>query len=165
MPPYFFQMEVWKALWPMPFAAIVLSFVIVLIAGNRGERRELLIVLTSFSMLGIVTGYLTGFSREPAVGAVLPAVLSLLGGLTVFVVGKSRENRGMVSLTMFVFSLMLLLGSSWGAVMRDVAEEYERSERFLAQQVYIEAQVNEFRRELGLSPLDKGKSSSKAEDK
>jgi uncharacterized membrane protein len=147
----------------MPFAAIVLSFVIVLIAGNRGERRELLTVLTSFSMLGIVTGYLTGFSREPAVSAVLPAVLSLLGGLTVFVVGKSRESRGMVSLTMFVFSLMLLLGSSWGAVMRDVAEKYKQSEQFLDQQAYSEAQVNEFRRKLGLSPLDKGKSSSKAE--
>lgn len=104
-------------------------------------------------MLGLVAGYLTGYSRQPAVGAVLPAVLSLIGGLAVFLVGKDKTSRSVVSLSIFAFSISLVLGVSWGAVMRTTAEEYKKSETYLKQRAYIEKQVRDFRRAYNL-PLE-----------
>ena len=135
---------------------------------EKTKRKEYFLVFLSFSMLGIVTGYLTGFSREPAVGAVLPAVLSLMGGLLVFMVGKDASNRKILCSSMFLFSLMLLIGSGWGSVMRDkavyfletraaAAEALKKSELYLKQQAFIESQVNEFRKNLDLPPLSQVK--------
>jgi predicted neutral ceramidase superfamily lipid hydrolase len=132
----------------------LLAICVSLVAGAKGQRKELFMVVLAFSVLGIVTGYLTGFSREPAISAVLPAVLSLMGGLMIFLVGRNQESRGIVSISMFVFSFMLLMGAGWGAVMRDVSEEYKKSEIYLKQQAFIESEVNEFRKNLGLGPLE-----------
>ena len=88
MPSYLINAEVWKSLWPIVLVALGLaSFVALLVCMNKQRKelfRELFFVLTAFSMLGMVTGYLSGFSREPALGAVLPAVLSLMGGASSF---------------------------------------------------------------------------------
>lgn len=153
MPPYLTHLEVWKSIWPILLIVLVLALGISWVGGNKGQRKELFLVVLAFSMLGMVTGYLTGFSREPAIGAVMPAVLSLMGGLLVFLVGKNKESRSIVSTAMFVFTFMLLLGSGWGAVMRDVAQEYRKSEQYLKQQAFIESEVNDFRESLGLLPL------------
>ena len=74
-------------------------------------------------MLGMVTGYLAGYSREPTLGTVLPSVLSLMGGLVVYLVGKESTSRVIVSVSMFVFALSLLIGCGWGAIMRGTVEE------------------------------------------
>jgi hypothetical protein len=153
MPPYLTHAETWKALWPMPLAALLVSALICSLFWKRGDLKELFVVLASFSMLGLVAGYLTGFSRAPAVGAVLPAVLSLLGGVTAFILGRSRESRLLVGTMLFVFSLTLVIGSSWGAIMRDHAERFDQSEQTLMRRAYIESEVNAFRKELGLPPL------------
>ncbi|HEU5323021.1 MAG TPA: hypothetical protein VFX28_19605 [Methylomirabilota bacterium] len=152
MPPYLLHEAAWKALWPMPVAAVVVAAVL-LLACDRGHRREAFVVLAAFAMLGLVTGYLTGLSRQPVVGAVLPAVLSLLGGVTAFVVGRSRESRAMVGAMLFTFALTLLVGTSWGAVMRDHGERHAQSVQALERQAYIESEVNAFRQALGLPPL------------
>jgi peptidoglycan/LPS O-acetylase OafA/YrhL len=153
MPPYLTHIEIWKTLWPMPLAALFVSALICTLSWKREGLKERFVVLASFAMLGLVTGYLTGFSRTPAVGAVLPAVLSLLGGVTAFILGRSRESRLLVGSMLFVFSLTLVIGSSWGAIMRDGAEQFDQSEQTLKQRAYIEAEVNAFRKELGLPPL------------
>jgi len=129
-----------------------------LVFGNKGQRKEVFFVVLAFSMLGIVTGYLTGFSREPAIDAVVPAMLSLMGGILVFLIGKNKESRSIVSVSIFSFTFMILLGSSWGSVMRDVAIEYKFSVQYLKQQAFIESEVNEFRSNLGLEPLELNKS-------
>ena len=154
MPPYLTQIEVWKSIWPMILLVILLATVISMFAPNKTQRLELFLVVFAFSILGMVTGYLTGFSRESVVGAVLPAVLSLMGGLMIFLVGKNQESRSIVSISMIVFALTLLLGTSWGAVMRSTAEEFKKSEEYLKYQAFVEAEVNEFRSNLGLPPLE-----------
>ena len=97
------------------------------------------------------------FSRESAIGAVLPAVLSLMGGLMIFLIGKNQESRMIVSISMILFSFTLLLGSGWGAVMRDIAKEYKKGEHYLQQQAFIESEINEFRKNLDLPPLKQKK--------
>jgi hypothetical protein len=80
-------------------------------------------------------------------------VLSLLGGLAAFSLGRSRESRVLVGGLLFVFSASLLVGTAWGAIMRDAVEQYNRSEHALMQQAFIESSVNAFRKQRGLPPL------------
>lgn len=150
-------MEIWKSLWPVILFPLAPSFLLTLIAQNSGQRylafKELFFVFAAFSMLGMVTGYLSGFSREPALGAVLPAVLSLMGGLVVFLIGKNIESRVIVSASMLLFALTLLTGAEWGADMRDKSENYKNGEDYLKQRAFIESTVNEYRRNLDLPPI------------
>lgn len=86
-------------------------------------------MLLSFSLLGLVTGLLAGFSREAAMGAVLPAVLSLVGALAIYLVGVEKADQALVGVCVIALSLDLLVGSIWGAVLRD---EYEREQGLFA---------------------------------
>src|SRR5205823_14521276 len=43
-------------------------------------------------LVGLVAGYLTGTSRSPAVGTIIPAVLALFGGLNVYFFGVESKN-------------------------------------------------------------------------
>ena len=110
----------------------------------------LLIVLAAFSILGIGIGYLSGLSREPVGGEVLPAVLSLFAGLTVFLIGKDKADRVIVALSVFAFAVTLFVGSLWGSRMRFEAEQYYLSEDYLKYRASVEAKVSEFRKKLGL---------------
>ena len=47
----------------------------------------------------------------------------------------------------------LLVGSAWGAIMRDYAERFDQSEHMLMKRAFIESEVNAFRQEHGLTPL------------
>ena len=67
--------------------ALTVSSVVRYFRLTRKDFRLLLLVLLAFSLLGFVTGQIMGQSREPAVMAVLPAVLTLLGGIDVYLVG------------------------------------------------------------------------------
>ncbi|MGO9951617.1 MAG: hypothetical protein ACLPN1_05325 [Dissulfurispiraceae bacterium] len=153
MPPYLLDVAVLKSIWPIPILALTLALIIAICAGTSIQRKELFLVSASLSMLGAVTGYLGGFSRVPAFGTILPAVLSLMGGLIVYLVGRHASSRVIVSVSIFAFSLTLLIGTEWGAVMRDLDEESRKSEMYLKNRAFIEAQVNEFRQKLNLSPL------------
>jgi len=152
MPPYLTQLQNWNALWPLPLTVLVLTALFFGIVRPKEGKRELILLLAAFSMLGLVAGYLTGFSRSPAVGAVLPAVLSLVAGLSVFLMEKDAASRVIVSLSVLIFSSSLVIGTSWGAVMRQAAEDYETSEPILKQRALVEAEVKEFREALGLQP-------------
>jgi hypothetical protein len=154
MPPYLLYLEGWKALWPIPLAAMLLTAILVAIARPKSEQKEFIVVIAAFTMLGIIVGYLTAFSRQSAIGAVLPAVLSLMGALAVFLVGKDKSSRLVVGLSVLAFSLSLLLGTTWGSVMRSIAEEYKSSEVYLKQQAFIESQVRDFRESLDVPVQD-----------
>ena len=150
MPPYLVHFETWKAFWPLPVTAIVLTALFFSIVRPKEGKRDIALMLAAFSMLGVVTGYLTGFSRSPAIGAVLPAVLSLVAGLAVFLMGRDASSRTIVALCVLIFSIGLPLGTGWGALMRDTAEDYAMSEQVLKQRALVEAEVREFREALGL---------------
>lgn len=152
MPPYLTHAENWKSLWPLFVTALLLTALLYAVMRPKERKREVALLLLAFSMLGLVAGYLTGFSRSPAVGAVLPAVLSLVGGLAVFLMEKDARSRTTVSLSVLVFSITLLVGTSWGAIMRQAAEDYATSEPALKQRALLEAEVREFREALGLRP-------------
>lgn len=150
MPYYLTDVESWKALWPLLAIALLIAFTFCWAGDSGQERKGLLILLLAFAILGVGTGYLAGLSREPVAGQVLPAALSLIAGLTVFLVSKDRAARALVSLSVVAFAVSVLIGSIWGSRMRFEAEQYLLSERYLAYRASVEAKVQEARRKLGL---------------
>ena len=160
MPSYLLDVSLWAATWPIPLLALVVGGLLsAVVARTRWERRSWAVALFAFSLLGSVTGVLAGFSRQPVIGAVLPAVLSLVGALALYLVGQDSGNRALVSCAVIALSITLWIGANWGARMRDDSEQFKASAAFLKRQAVIELEVREFREALGLpatpGPLSK----------
>jgi hypothetical protein len=150
MPAYLTSLGMWTVVWPLPLIAFVISGVVYFLNRSKESRESSFLVLLAFSMLGVVTGFLTGISRTAAVGLVLPAILSLVGGLGIFLIGTDPARRIIVSLSVFAFSVNLLVGSNCGAITRTIAEEQTFGSNYLRKKALIEVQVREFRKALGL---------------
>lgn len=150
MPPYLKSLEVWAALWPVPLTAVLVAGLLLLAHRPPISRRTFFLVLLSFALLGMVTGLLAGFSRTAAMGAVLPAVLSLVGGLAIYLVGAEKGDQGLVGTCIIALSLDLLIGSTWGAVLRDDFEREAKSADARKREALVEIEVRDFRKELGL---------------
>ena len=77
----------------------------------------------AFSLLGFVTGELMGDSRESVVGTVIPAALTLLGGMAAYIVtSKGVREQAATSGILICFTFCLLVGSTLGIRLR---VEYE----------------------------------------
>jgi hypothetical protein len=150
MPVYLLNTAWWTVLWPIPITAVVVAAVLSFVRTPEITWRDRFWVLLSFSMLGFSTGVLTGLSRQPVVGAVLPPVLSLVGGLAIYLIGKDGSNRVLVSLCILVLSFNLFIGTTWGVALREQGEEYTTSLNYLKRQALIEIEIQEFREALGL---------------
>jgi hypothetical protein len=99
--------------------ALTVSSVVRYFRLTRKDFRLLLLVLLTFSLLGFVTGQIMGQSREPAVMAVLPAVLTLLGGIVVYLIGaKGIQTQAVVSSMVLCFAMALLIGVHFGGRLR-----------------------------------------------
>ena len=181
MPEYLFNVTTLKAIWPIILTAVLLAWGASLFV-DKEKRKEVFLVMLTFSMMGIVTGYLTGLSSEPAVGAVVPALLSLMGGLLLMIASKSEKNSKeeiktrlfIISIGVFIFSLTFLLGAHWGGTTRAIGmfkleeyskreksklEEYIKSEEYLIWHSCVEFKVNEYRKSLGLPTPEANKDS------
>jgi hypothetical protein len=87
--------------------------------------RNFSLAVFAFSMLGFVSGSIMADSREPAVAAVLPAVLTLMGGVAAFHIGsKGVENQVTVCALVLVFSFALYVGSFHGSEVRGQNDLY-----------------------------------------
>ena len=88
---------------------------------SQAERRSTFAVLLAMSLLGMVTGFLTGVSRALVIGTVLPAVLSLIAGLLLVLVGReaNSDERRLIGTCCTALTLNLLMGTLWGAVSRE----------------------------------------------
>lgn len=150
VPSYLVLPSLWAALWPIPCTALLTALVVQFLHRPRIARRKFYVVVLAFASLGIVTGLLAGFSRTSAMGAVLPAVLSLVGGLGIYLVGAEKADQGLVATCVIALSLNLLLGTLWGATLRDDFERESTSAMAGKRAALAEVEVREFRRELGL---------------
>jgi hypothetical protein len=194
MPPYLTEdgLPTWQGLIPLPFIALVITILLAFlyrwsvgknqksedkVEGSRLHASNLF-VLYAFALIGVVSGYFTGFSREPVVGAFLPAFLTLIGGFITYMVAKHAETRLHVALCVIALTLNANIGVGCGAVMRVAYEEAPFSEAALTRKIQIDAwhrqeelkldislkaqqaeaefQVNRVRHQYGLAPLPAG---------
>lgn len=126
LPPYFTNISMWMNIVSIFFMAALIAILLALL-DRREETKQLdsFVLLFSFSTLGLVTGELAGFSEEPVLGAVLPAVLSLVGGLAIYMVGRGevKEGRAIIALCVLGLAGSLLIGTHSGVVLKEFRNE------------------------------------------
>lgn len=104
---------------------LVISIIFWLVHKHSGHHlmASEAFLIASLGMIGGLTGYLGGASREAAVGDILPAVLSFFAGLSIFFFGNEKAKKTLTAMAMFSFGVSLFLGFAYGADVRS-AEEY-----------------------------------------
>jgi hypothetical protein len=141
-----------EVLW-LPFLycfGFSVTFSIVL-RSISSERRFVDVLLYYFaftlpiSLIGFSAGALAGLSRSPAIGNVLPAVLALLAGLSVYIFGTENRFKIVVGYSVTMFVIMLFLGVQTGAYQREQGREGYL--KYLSEQ---EFRIRAFRKNLGL---------------
>jgi hypothetical protein len=150
MPVYLMDIESWKLIWPVPVFVFLFTCLLMIFSTPLISKRDFFWSIYAFSLLGIVTGTLAGLSRQPVISAILPPVLSLVGGLAIYLIGKDKENRVLVGFCIIALSFNLLIGSVWGAKLRETSDAFKNSAEYLKAQALTEIEVREFREALGL---------------
>jgi hypothetical protein len=97
------------------------------------------------SLIGYIVGYLTGDSRSPVVGTIVPSILTVIGGLSIYVFGTDDKYKTIIGYNVLIFAFMLFYGVMIGTYDR----EGYRADRLinLSEQ---EQRVRLFRKNIGL---------------
>jgi len=129
-----------------------------------------------FAIVGALIGILLGSSREPAVQAIVPAIVTLIGGFLAWTLQKEahggatmlsgmfakqeqndREKLEFVTSLVYVAVAALMLSTAtaamWGSSMRLVKEDSDRKYeewRFKYENVQIPVETDLLRRDAGL---------------
>jgi len=121
-----FSFSVWKlVVWRfgimMIVAVVVAAITLVLFAYLRRRRQpapwrplpiggvEAAVVLFSIALIGAMVGDLSGSSQESIAGQLVPAILTLLGVVAVYLFGKKHDETGLVSLAVLAFIVTLTI--------------------------------------------------------
>lgn len=119
-----------------------------------------------FALLGIVTGFTMGASRVAVVANIVPAALTFIGGLALWIVTRETKEATpphpgqvvAVACSVTSFTLMLFFGMVLGAFERNRAEYEARSQDLdharMIREAEVEFLVNAYRATLGLGPRD-----------
>jgi len=67
-----------------------------------------------FSIIGMTSGYMTGMSRVGAISALVPAGLTLMGGVAAFLLGKGGRSAVLAAFAVINFAIMTLIGALIG---------------------------------------------------
>jgi hypothetical protein len=75
------------------------------------------------ALIGYSVGFLTGISRSPAVGSVIPAVLAVIGGLSVYAFGTDNKYKAVVAYSVSLLVVSLFYGTQSGSFEREWRRE------------------------------------------
>ncbi len=122
-------------LWPLIVAALMIvgpAYLILSLSRRWGARvvsgtTPLLIALT---VLGLTVGYSTSHSREPAVGTVLPALVTLMSAAFTYAVTKEglSQYRSIMPHCITILAVASLVGLSLGSFTRQRFDVYNKAE-------------------------------------
>jgi hypothetical protein len=135
---------------------VVAGSVARLLVKAKRSRNLVLLGLTGglpIGFTGMVAGFLTGSSRASAVSALVPAILTFIGLIVVYLIGKGRLRAFLAGFIVFIFSADLLVGTVLGSASRDRHEELLSSVRVQEMKAEQESAIRDYRASLGL-PLD-----------
>ena len=113
-----------------PAVMAVLGALLVAIAGLcLGDKfgKAFLLYLgvgLPIALIGYATGFLTGISRNSsAISSLLPAVLALIGGVSVYAFGSENKYRFVVGYCVCLLIVSLFYGTQRGAFDREFFRE------------------------------------------
>lgn len=89
--------------------------------GKSDGMKGSLLIIFGFAMLGITVGWLTGDSGEQVLSSVLPAVLSLVGALAVYLIGHQLRDSAVIASGVASLAINLLVGTLLAAANADQA--------------------------------------------
>jgi len=120
-------------LWPIilstTFIAGTAYAVVLLVRRKGGESyRGAGTFLIAFTVLGLVVGFASGHSREAAIGAVLPALLTLISGVLTYTLSKEglAQHRAILPHCITILCFASIVGLSLGGTVRGRFVAYER---------------------------------------
>ena len=136
-------------------AALILAFAVSLVCSIRWSRPNGAVrptargsdlmayagICVPLTAIAFATGFLTGFSRQPAVTATIPAILTLLGGIFAYVTAARPSANGPIAVGVVLFSMVLIFSTNYYSSVR----EDERVKRLLI--LSEQERVVRFRRE------------------
>lgn len=103
-----------------------------------------------FAVLGTTVGFVTGLSRETAVGDVLPAFLALVGGVSVYLVSKGGRSAIISAVAVVVLCVSLSGGIGYGARARVEGEQAAASPETQRALANRELNMRRYREAIGL---------------
>jgi hypothetical protein len=77
-------------------------------------------------MLGSAIGILTGWAHSPIAGTAVTSIIGLIGGLSIYLLGKKEYHRAIVSSCILILSFFLIVGTYVGAKLRGIEIEHDR---------------------------------------
>jgi hypothetical protein len=124
MPSYLSSEYVWATVLIQIAVAAISAAALLPLARRKGSSLSALDTygaILALAFVGIVAGYMTGLSRTPAIGAILPAILSVIGGLVLFIVTRQAPAgfRALTAAGTIALMVNLLIGSLWGSLSRE----------------------------------------------
>jgi len=162
----------------LSFAPVFLIAVFVAILCSVFGRGVFVLAGFAFGLFGASIGLMLGASRDPAVTAIGPALITLAGGLAVYIFpaegagrtlfldvrdeDKAMTVRGLVFTAIAAIALSSATGAGFGAAMRSSQEaflrEYDRNQ-LLYEQIELPLERALLERALGLSTEPSGRAS------
>jgi hypothetical protein len=100
------------------------------------------------ALLGFVAGYLTGTNQVPLIGNIMQAILTVAGGLQIYLVGQKSRERAFLGFAISSFAVLLFYGAFLGSVEQGLSNEAR-----LASLSEQELRIRNLRQNLGL-PVD-----------
>jgi hypothetical protein len=107
--------------------------------------RDYFPVSVPVALIGYSVGFLTGISRSPAVGTVIPAVLAIIGGLSVYAFGSDNKYKFVVG-----YSVSLLVVSLFYGVENGSSERESSRENRLINNFQLEHRLRKYRKSADL---------------
>lgn len=126
--------EIWQiftqGIFPVSLPFIIICTVVSFFCSlfSKHSMRVTLPIILAFGFIGGVAGYSAGVSRVPVVGTVIPAMLTLVGGVLGYLFGKDniKEWRFVIPFCIVILTFNTFTGLFIGSQMRGKFEEYER---------------------------------------
>lgn len=103
----------------------ICHFAIYAIFARGRSKLDLTLIafhLVAMALLGVMTGYAGGNSRESVVGEVVPALLSFLGAGSLFYLGLKKVHDAAPSVLVSCLIISVFVGFSVGAKKRSLYE-------------------------------------------
>lgn len=113
----------WTGLAVLPFLIAALAFAWIGRTPAR-ETIQVVVLLISIGILGGVVGFSGGMSREAAVAAVIPAALTLVGGVALYIFGADMSRGAIVSIAAGCFALSLFFNYAAASQLRTLGSDY-----------------------------------------
>lgn len=107
---------------------------------QRSVWKTMVPLLLALALVGASAGLAGGMSRSPAVGEIIPAVLSLLGGVAVYLFGVNQSKGLTASFGAAALAISLLLSYAAGSIFRATPEDH-REVRGLCAAAYTNADL------------------------